>query len=95
MKQERPQKFVLSKLCDKFDMAFQSYVYQSPTENDLSNFRITANRLVVEYGYPDLFDGPTSELSGSPETEPPSPDQTRDDGPLHNGTPTLGCGFDY
>lgn len=46
------------KLCDKLDMAFQSYVYQSRTENDLSNFRITANRLVVEYGYPDLLDGP-------------------------------------
>ena len=45
------------KLCDKLDMAFQSYVYQSRTENDLSNFRITANRLVVEYGYPDLLDG--------------------------------------
>ena len=45
------------KLCDKLDMAFQSYVYQSRTENDLRNFRKTANRLVVEYGYPDLLDG--------------------------------------
>ncbi|GIS44911.1 MAG: hypothetical protein Ct9H90mP16_19810 [Candidatus Poseidoniales archaeon] len=45
------------KLCDKLDMAFQSYVYQSRTEKDLNNFRITANRLVVEYGYPDLLDG--------------------------------------
>jgi len=45
------------KLCDKLDMAFQSYVYQSRTENDLQNFRKTANRLVVEYGYPDLLDG--------------------------------------
>ena len=44
------------KLCDKLDMAFQSYVYQSRTENDLQNFRKTANRLVVEYGYPDLLD---------------------------------------
>ena len=42
---------------ERMDMAFQSYVYQSRTENDLSNFRITANRLVVEYGYPDLLDG--------------------------------------
>ena len=47
------------KLCDKLDMAFQSYVYQSRTENDLRNFRKTANRLVVEYGYPDLLDGST------------------------------------
>ncbi|DAC62085.1 MAG TPA: HD domain-containing protein, partial [Candidatus Poseidoniales archaeon] len=45
------------KLCDKLDMAFQSYVYQSRTESDLRNFRKTANRLVVEYGYPDLLDG--------------------------------------
>ena len=45
------------KLCDKLDMAFQSYVYQSRTENSLLNFRKTANRLVVEYGYPDLLDG--------------------------------------
>jgi putative hydrolase of HD superfamily len=45
------------KLCDKLDMAFQSYVYQSRTEKDLRNFRKTANRLVVEYGYPDLLDG--------------------------------------
>ena len=47
------------KLCDKLDMAFQSYVYQSRTENDLSNFRKNANRLVIEYGYPDLLDGST------------------------------------
>tara|TARA_B100001758_G_C18213293_1_gene506271 strand:+ start:159 stop:692 length:534 start_codon:yes stop_codon:yes gene_type:complete len=47
------------KLCDKLDMAFQSYVYQSRTENDLRNFRKTANRLVVEYGYPNLLDGST------------------------------------
>ena len=45
------------KLCDKLDMAFQSYVYQSRTESNLRNFRKTANRLVVEYGYPDLLDG--------------------------------------
>ena len=45
------------KLCDKLDMAFQSYVYQSRTESNLCNFRKTANRLVVEYGYPDLLDG--------------------------------------
>ena len=45
------------KLCDKLDMAFQSYVYQSRTTNDLRNFRKTANRLVIEYGYPDLLDG--------------------------------------
>ena len=45
------------KLCDKLDMAFQSYVYQSRTECNLRNFRKTANRLVVEYGYPDLLDG--------------------------------------
>ena len=45
------------KLCDKLDMAFQSYVYQSRTESNLRNFRKTANRLVVEHGYPDLLDG--------------------------------------
>ena len=45
------------KLCDKLDMAFQSYVYQSRTESNLRNFRKTANRLVVEFGYPDLLDG--------------------------------------
>ena len=45
------------KLCDKLDMAFQSYVYQSRTESNLRNFRKTANRLVIEYGYPDLLDG--------------------------------------
>ena len=45
------------KLCDKLDMAFQSYVYQSRTESNLRNFRKTANRLVVEYCYPDLLDG--------------------------------------
>ena len=45
------------KLCDKLDMAFQSYVYQSRTESNLRNFRKAANRLVVEYGYPDLLDG--------------------------------------
>ena len=45
------------KLCDKLDMAFQSYVYQSRTDHDLRNFRKTANRLVVEYGFPDLLDG--------------------------------------
>ena len=45
------------KLCDKLDMAFQSYVYQSRTESNLRNFRKTANHLVVEYGYPDLLDG--------------------------------------
>ena len=47
------------KLCDKLDMAFQSYVYQSRTESDLRNFRKTANKLVIEYGYPDLLDGST------------------------------------
>ncbi len=45
------------KLCDKLEMAFQSYVYQSRTENDLRNFRKNANKLVIEYGYPDLLDG--------------------------------------
>ena len=44
------------KLCDKLDMAFQSYVYQSRTENDLRNFRKTANQLVIKYGYPNLLD---------------------------------------
>ena len=43
------------KLCDKLDMALQSYVYQYRTEVDLSNFRITASKLVVEYGFPDLL----------------------------------------
>ena len=47
------------KLCDKLDMAFQSYVYQSRTTNDLRNFRKTANRLVIDHGYPDLLDGST------------------------------------
>ena len=47
------------KLCDKLDMALQSYVYQSRTTNDLRNFRKTANRLVIEFGYPDLLDGST------------------------------------
>ena len=43
------------KLCDKLDMALQSYVYQSRTEVDLSNFRITASKLVVEHGFPNLL----------------------------------------
>ena len=43
------------KLCDKLDMALQSYVYQSRTDVDLSNFRITASNLVVEYGFPNLL----------------------------------------
>ena len=43
------------KLCDKLDMALQSYVYQSRTEADLSNFRITASKLVVEHGFPNLL----------------------------------------
>ena len=43
------------KLCDKLDMALQSYVYESRTEVNLSNFRITASKLVVEYGFPDLL----------------------------------------
>jgi putative hydrolase of HD superfamily len=43
------------KLCDKLDMALQSYVYQSRTDVDLSNFRITASKLVVEYGFPNLL----------------------------------------
>ena len=47
------------KLFDKIDMALQSYVYQSRTTNDLRNFRKTANRLVIEFGYPDLLDGST------------------------------------
>jgi putative hydrolase of HD superfamily len=43
------------KLCDKLDMALQSYEYQNRTDQDLSNFRITANRLVVEFGFPHLL----------------------------------------
>ena len=43
------------KLCDKLDMALQSYEYQNRTDVDLSNFRKTANRLVVEYGFPYLL----------------------------------------
>ena len=43
------------KLCDKLDMALQSYEYQNRTDHDLSNFRITASKLVIEYGYPDLL----------------------------------------
>ncbi|MFL2976166.1 MAG: HD domain-containing protein [Candidatus Thalassarchaeaceae archaeon] len=43
------------KLCDKLDMALQSYEYQNRTDVDLSNFRITASKLVIEYGFPDLL----------------------------------------
>ncbi len=43
------------KLCDKLDMALQSYVYQSRTDDDLSNFRITASKLVIDYGFPNLL----------------------------------------
>ena len=43
------------KLCDKLDMALQSYEYQNRTDVDLSNFRKTANRLVVEFGFPHLL----------------------------------------
>ena len=43
------------KLCDKLDMALQSYEYQNRTDVDLSNFRITASKLVIEYGFPNLL----------------------------------------
>ena len=43
------------KLCDKLDMALQSYEYQNRTDVDLSNFRKTANRLVAEFGFTHLL----------------------------------------
>ena len=43
------------KLCDKLDMALQSYEYQNRTDVNLSNFRITASKLVIEYGFPNLL----------------------------------------
>ena len=80
-------------------MALQSYVYQSRTTNDLFS-GITANRLVVEYGYPDLLDGSIEcmvKLMVVPGGfEPPSPGPKPEMMDRYTtGLRPLGCGFDF
>jgi putative hydrolase of HD superfamily len=43
------------RLCDKLDMALQSVAYSERTEEDLSEFRVTAEQLCADWGFDGLL----------------------------------------
>ena len=44
-----------ARVCDKLDMALQSVVYSERTEEDLSEFRVTAEQLCADWGFDGLL----------------------------------------